>query len=1065
MKHRSNKVLLPVFVLFLFSGATSLAYQVIWTRELVRVFGATSIAISTVLAAFMAGLALGSYVFGRYIDRHGNPLVAYGVLELGIGLFAFVFPLILGGLNPLYSALYPDSGGSFEVLGVFRFLLSFLILLVPTTLMGGTLPILSRYVAESLSGLALRVGALYSINTFGAVAGTFATGFLLLPSFGIRATTLGAVALNVIIFLISLALARGAGRRAAEGRAQAEAAAPGHRTTAVEKTVLVAFFFTGLAALSAEVIYTRVLTLVVGTTVYAFSTMLTAFLLGIALGSAVFARIAVRSRHPRTLFAVVVACIGLLVFASTIGFGRLPVAFMTLYEGMNKTWPSLIGIQFLLSFLLLIVPTFLMGATFPLVARIYAVDLRRVGGRIGTAYAFNTVGAICGSLLGSFVLLSLLGVEKGMLAVAFVYLGVGIVLFLTIPEKLRVPVRLAAAAVFVALLIVLALVSPHWDRKMMTSGVYVYGARYENVDGLRDALRDRNLLFYDEGPSATVSVERTQNILSMRIDGKIDASSGRDMITQELISHIPLLLHEKPDTVLLVGLGSGVSLGSCEMHDVRRIDCVELIASVVEAAHVFGPYCYNCQEDPRVNMIVGDGRNHVLLSSKKYDVIISQPTNPWISGVGDLFTLTYFTAAREMLRPGGIMCAWIQVYHMGDEELRTTMKTFKSVFPNATLWFSNESDIIMIGALGPLRFDKLVERMEVPRIREDLQRILIDEPEDILASLLMDETQLEAYVGGAGGFHTDDNMLLEFSAGRRVFEATHILHLRNFKQEIRPYDFPRISGDLNDSVRRRVLARKVTMEATVKRLEGDAVVSLNLYDRAFSAAPRDEYVLSKYAEVHTDLGDALMLQGDAEAAIAEYEKALAESTSDEAWVRYDGLGLAYYSKGMYDEARPYFERVLETNPYNGQVHFALGEIAYAGGDVGGAIGHYEKAVEFSPWHAEAANNLAWLYAERGENLERALGLARSATLAEKNPTYYDTLGWVHYKRGELDRARKALEKALGIDPTWVESTYHLAFVHLGKGDVGTARRLLDDVIRTDKTGHFKGLAQEKLDEL
>jgi tetratricopeptide (TPR) repeat protein len=156
---------------------------------------------------------------------------------------------------------------------------------------------------------------------------------------------------------------------------------------------------------------------------------------------------------------------------------------------------------------------------------------------------------------------------------------------------------------------------------------------------------------------------------------------------------------------------------------------------------------------------------------------------------------------------------------------------------------------------------------------------------------------------------------------------------------------------------------------------------------------------------------------------------------------------------------------LETNPYNGQVYSVLGDIAYDGGDVRGAMGHYEKAVEFSPWLAEAANNLAWLYAERGENLERALQLARTATLAEKDPTYYDTLGWVHYKRGELDRAGKAFERALGIDPTWVESTYHLALVYLGKGDVGTARRLLEDVIRTDETGRFKGLAQEELDEL
>ena len=1078
MTRQSGRVILPVFILFLLSGATSLAYQVVWTRELIRVFGATSLAISTVLAAFMAGLALGSYAFGKYIDRRGNPLIAYGILELGIGIFALVFPFVLAGLNPLYSALYPDSGETFAALSVFRFLLSFLILLIPTTLMGGTLPILSRYVTESLSGLALRVGWLYSINTFGAVLGTFGTGFLLLPSLGIRATTMLAVAMNAVIFLVSMALARGrrrigpagpeapAAEQSAGGESTGAGAAPaGHRTTSVEKAVLVAFFFTGLAALSAEVIYTRVLTLVVGTTVYAFTTMLTAFLLGLALGSAVFARIAARSRRPRTLFAVVVAVIGLLVFGSSIGFGGLPAAFMHFYEGMAKTWPNLIGLQFLLSFSLLIVPTFFMGATFPLVARIYVADLRRVGGSIGTAYAFNTVGSICGSLLGSFVFLNFFGVEKGMLAVASIYLAVGVILFLTIPEKVRVPVRFAAVAAFIAILIVLAAVSPQWDAKMMTSGVYVYGSRYQNVDGLRDALRDRHSLFYDEGPSATVSVDRVQNVLAMRIDGKTDASSGRDMITQELISHIPLLLHEKPDTVLLVGLGSGVSLGSCEMHDVRHIDCVELIGSVIRAAHLFDPYCYNCQEDPRVNMIVGDGRNHVLLSSKKYDVLISQPTNPWISGVGDLFTLTYFTAARQMLKPGGIMCAWIQVYQMGDEELRTTMKTFKSVFPNATLWFSTEADVIMIGALGPLRFDKVEERMAEARIASDLGRVLIDEPEDLLGALLMDEDDLEAYIGDIEGYHTDDNMLLEFSAGRKIFEDTHLVHLKKFLNTIRARDFAGVSPGLNESVRGRMPARRKTMEGTVRRLEGDMAEAVGLYDAAFAMAPRDRYVASSYAEIHTAVGDAAMWRGDAERAASEYRKALADSISVDAWKPYTGLGAAHYEMGMNAEARMYFEKVFETNPYNGQAYFALGEMAYAEGDIPGAIENYEKSVDLTPWLADAANNLAWLYAEREENLERALDLARTATMAEKKSTYYDTLGWVYYKMGELDRARDALEEALEIDPLWVESMYHLALVHLGKGDVGTAKRLLDDVIRTDSDGYFRNLAQEKLDEL
>jgi spermidine synthase len=1070
MTGKSRKQILPVFLLFLLSGATSLAYQVVWTRELIRVFGATSLAISTVLAAFMAGLAIGSYFFGRSIDRRGNPLITYGALEMGIGIFALAFPLLLDAFNPLYRGLYPASGGATAGLTVARFLISFVIVLVPTTLMGGTLPVLSRYVTENVSGLAFRVGWLYSINTFGAVAGTFVTGFVLLPRLGIRSTTLVAVAFNFLIFVLSMLMARSAlgaraGAPAVQAAAPGEAAPAGRRITGPELAVLLAFFFTGLAALSAEVIYTRVLKLVVGTTVYAFSTMLTAFLLGLALGSAVFARVAQRTSRPRLVFSVIVALIGVLVFASTVGFGKLPIAFMDIYEGMTKTWGNLIGVQFLLSFLILIIPTFFMGATFPLVARIYATDLSRVGARIGTAYAFNTVGAITGSLLGAFVFLTYLGVEKGMFAVALIYLAVGVLLFLTVAEAMRLGLRAAVTAAFIVVLVLLSVLAPKWDRKLMTTAVYAYAEIYGTREGMLEDVHLRKLEYYNEGPAATVSIERSQTVTAMRIDGKIDASSGGDMITQELIAHLPLLLHERPDSVLVVGLGSGVTLGSCETHAVKHIDCVELIESVIEAAHYFDDYCHNCQDDPRLSLFVGDGRNHVFLSSRKYDVLISQPTNPWIEGVGDLFTVEYFEACRRRLKAGGIMCCWVQVYHMGVDELKSVLKSYIHVFPNATLWFANESDIILIGSLGEPRYDLLVERMSEPYIAADLARVLVDEPEDILAMFLMDEPELAGYVEDVKGFHTDDNMLIEFSAGKRILQSTNFLHLENLVRYVRPRVFAGLGDDLNARIARHMRARRVAMSATLARSRGEGPKAVGLYDEAYAMAPRDVYVLTRYADVHTDVGDAFVHREEYLAAMPNYEMALAESVSYKAWMRYDGLAVVSYGLGNPEEALKYFDRVLDLYPDYDQATFSMAEIYLELGDTLSAVQYYERTLEIAPDRYDAANDLAWIYAVRGENLERARDLALMATVADPAPFNYDTLGWVYYRMGEPDRAREALETALEIDPGWVESTYHLALVYLGTGDAGTAKRLLDEVIRTDQNGYYRDLAREKLDEL
>jgi spermidine synthase len=520
--------------------------------------------------------------------------------------------------------------------------------------MGGTLPVLGRFVTGSLSNLTVRVSWLYAINTFGAVAGTFITGFVLLPGLGIRTTTLAAAAVNLGIFGVSVLLARRVGTAVVSGAAEAESAraeaAPAGpadagetvpRSRRAERIVLVAFLATGLAALAAEVVWTRVLALVVGTTVYAFSTMLTVFLLGLALGSAAFAKVAQRAARPGLILSLLVVGIGLAVFASAAGFNHLPAVYLALVDSVGKTWQASVAIQFLLSLVIMIVPAVLMGGTFPLVARIYATDLGRVGARIGTAYAFNTVGSIVGSFVGSFVLLELLGVEKGMLVVAVVYLGVGAVLLAQVAEGRGRRVRSAALAAVALAAVVVWLAGPGWDRKMMTSGVYVYGSTYGNKKGLEDALKFKDLLFYDEGPGATVLVERNQAVLSLKIDGKVDASTGSDMVTQELISHLPLLMHPRPDTVLVIGLGSGVSLGSAQRHPVRHLDCVELLENVIGAAPLYREYTYDCLADRRLNLILGDGRNHVLLSEKTYDVIISEPTNVWISGVGDLFTYEF----------------------------------------------------------------------------------------------------------------------------------------------------------------------------------------------------------------------------------------------------------------------------------------------------------------------------------------------------------------------------------------------------------------------------------------
>jgi spermidine synthase len=770
-----------VYALFIVSGFTGLAYEVIWTRLLVRVFGASSFAVTTVLAAYMAGLALGSIIFGRLADRKGGGLSFYGLLELGIGGFAVGSPYLISALAHLYGGSYAMLENHFYALTAVRFVLSFGAILIPTTLMGGTLPVLSKYLATGLAGLTERVGGLYAVNTLGAVGGAAAAGLYILPHLGMADTILLCACLNAGIAATAILLGRN--RRFLSGALApepAEAAGPSDAHRSTSRQVLATFTLTGFCALAAEVIWTRMLALVVGTTVYAFAIMLATFLLGLGSGSALFARPAQQSRRPGRLLGFTVAAIGLAVLGSVAFYARMPFLYMKLYSDMQPGVKGLLGVQVALSAIIVLLPAFLMGGLFPLVARLYARDVLRVGRQIGRIYAFNTMGSVLGSVAGSFLFLKYVGMETSLIAIGCIYLVTGGVAVARLGEFRRRSPWLGFAGAAAVITVLAAVAFPRIDAKVLTSGVYVYAPVYKTVEGLKDHMRRVAVLFYNEGVAATVSLERFRGDLSLLIDGKADASTGlQDMRTQVMLAQLPLLLHPDPDTVLVVGLGSGVTLGSAETHDVGRIDCVELLDNVVAASEYLQDYNLHCLDDPRAHLLIGDGRNHLLLTHRRYDVIISEPTNPWISGVGDLFTQEFFRMARRSLKPGGLMCAWFHTYNMGDSDVRAMVATFVSVFPEASLWLINDGDIILLGGLGATRIaPDLARRMSVPAVARDLRRIRILGPLDLVSNYVSGTAGLVRYAGRAP-LNTDDNMLLEFSAGLRGFEATETIHLAN----------------------------------------------------------------------------------------------------------------------------------------------------------------------------------------------------------------------------------------------------------------------------------------------
>jgi spermidine synthase len=804
-----------IYPLFFLSGFAGLVYEVTWTRMFALVFGATTFAISTVLAAFMAGLALGSFYFGRLIDRRGDPLRLYAYLEISIGVYAVTLPFLISLLNNVYVLIHRQFPASFLTTNAIKFALSFVVLIIPTTLMGGTLPVLSRFVVISQESLGFRVGGLYSVNTVGGAVGCFAAGFVLIAFAGIRSTIYVMAGINIAIGATALVL-RARHYRDRQPDSEEEFPARQIDTTAqrelrppVESVesrrphpslrsttglMIVAFGISGFAALAYEVLWTRVLSMILGTTVYAFSVMLTAFLCGLALGSFISARVVDKRRRLVPIFAVVQIAIGCFGILSVFIFGRTPLLLLKMLDRLGGSWRDLTFVQFAIAFLVMLIPTSLMGATFPLVSRICARQIKLLGRSIGSIYSVNTIGAILGSLAAGFLLIPAMGLRNSIMFTASINILTGLIALIGSKwvggPRLLVGRSIAAALAVIVLLLTLA-IAPSWDNRILASGVYFGPWQYFNRAGqidLDSRASQSQMLYYAEGIDSTVAVFRRGPELTLSINGKpVASTTPTDISLLGMMGHLPMILHEGSESVLVIGLGAGVTAGMVAQHaSVERIDCVELEQKVVDAAKYFVWENRDVLHSPKLNLIIDDGRNYLLTTTNKYDVITSDPIHPWVSGAGSLYAAEHFQLCKMRLNEGGIIAQWLPLYEMPERDFRTVIRTFQSVFPHTTLWLT-DSDSILIGTQDELRIDyrSLVQKLRDRKIEEDMRMLYLDSPFDFLTCFAMGETDLSEYAADAK-LNTDNHPILEFSAPKGLYSETVADNLESVSQNMKP---------------------------------------------------------------------------------------------------------------------------------------------------------------------------------------------------------------------------------------------------------------------------------------
>ncbi len=810
-----------IYLLFFLSGAAALVYEIVWVRSLTLVFGGSHQAVAAGLSIFMGGLALGALLAGTRTDRLARPLALYAVLEFGIAVCALAFTHLMTIYPSLYIAVAGGSNRSMLYLTAVRCAFATAALIVPTTLMGATLPVLTRFVASSVEGVRRPLSFLYGLNTLGAVLGASLAGFVMLRLYAVSTTIYVAVATNVLVGVLALAIER---RRAVVERARpTDRGRPTEPGTAVDPfpahLVLWGIAISGFCALGYEVLWTRVLTVAVGASVYGFTLVLIAFLVGIALGSSACGLL-IRSqagpmvRRTVTAFGVVQVTIGIAALATTVFLRDVPVNAIRLHRLLSgstaasftaQTWSS-----FALAVLYMLVPAAFMGAAFPLAGDVQARYRDAVGRGVGDVLAWNTVGAILGSAVSGFALVHWFGIERSLELLSVLNIGIGIVVLLGV-RRSRWPAFAAAAATMASLALVA--VSPaaarFWDTKYLAIFRSNQPEAFETPAMVREAVENTDVLYYAEGLESIVSVIRVKGGEPAFVtNGRVEASAHLQAQQCQLtLGHLPMLLARDPRRVVVVGLGTGMTLGATSVHpSVEQTTVVEIEPKVLGVARSFAEYNHDVLRSPKLRTIINDGRNFLLTTSETFDVITADPIHPWFRGAGYLYTSEYFELAARHLNRGGVIAQWLPIYELSPDDLRSIVRTFRQHFPHTLLWLTHY-DAEILGSADPFVIDRseLARRLAVPAVAADLRRVMMGSPEDLLSYFVMGSDGMARF-SRTGVLNTDDRLYLEFSAplsiaSPSVMEA-NVVALSSSRESIDRYlTLPNSVGE-RDEVRR-----------------------------------------------------------------------------------------------------------------------------------------------------------------------------------------------------------------------------------------------------------------------
>ncbi len=760
------------WLFFLLSGVSALIYEILWVRFFALSIGSTIYSASAVTAAYMGGLAIGAYMPGRYADRVASPLKYYAIFELLIGAYALLFMFFSGAID--------SAGVSLStIFSKFAFVIA--VLIIPTLLMGATLPFVSTAYVRIFrpANKEFAVSLLYGINALGGVFGIFLAGFYLIFMFGNTVTTLIAVAGNFIVAALAFFISS----KAVKGEDEtvpAETGAP--RRPALKNTAegasgrpalylfinLAGFFVTGFCALALEIVLARLLVLIIGTSTYAFSIILMAYICGIPAGS-ILIPLLIKKSPRMAAFGVVMMLLAIASIVTIPLLAAAPFIFIKIFGAYHADFSSFMMVQYLLCLMILLLPATLSGYAFTCALGSIRAREATIGCDVANLYFFNTVGSVLGSIAAPFILIKYLGLQNSIITISLLYLVTGAILVIASESGKRI--KIIRIFILTACYGAIFAFCGRLDMDIIASGVHYHPDKFvgKSVKEIVNHIKKEKRVYLAEGVDSTVGIYSKHEVVYLKINGKTDASTGwYDMNTQVLLAHLPMMLARRNSKVAVIGLGAGVTAGAVMKYKPQRLDCVEINPNVIEGARFFNKISGLDYGMPNFNIIEEDALTHMKTAKTEYDVIISEPSNPWICGIASLFTYEHFERCRTKLSKDGLMCQWLQLYSMSRQDFIRILVTFQKAFPNATLWYSSWGDALIIGTKSDYEFDFNVikKRFDTPEVRSQLNLIEIFSTEALLAHQVLDSETLTGLSAKYPDIkiNTNEHQILEFSA-------------------------------------------------------------------------------------------------------------------------------------------------------------------------------------------------------------------------------------------------------------------------------------------------------------